>query len=64
MKRTQSAKGGSVPIRVGLLGCGFIGRIHALNLKADPRVNLVAVADTVPHAAQRLASEVTAQALP
>jgi myo-inositol 2-dehydrogenase/D-chiro-inositol 1-dehydrogenase len=50
-------------VRVGILGCGFIGRIHALNLKTDPRVELVAVADTVPQAAQRLAAEVGARPL-
>ncbi len=50
-------------VRVGILGCGFIGRIHALNLKADPRVQLVAVADAVPQAAQRLAAEVAARPL-
>jgi myo-inositol 2-dehydrogenase/D-chiro-inositol 1-dehydrogenase len=53
-----------MPVRVGLLGCGFIGRIHALNLKADPRVVLVGVADTVPQAAQRLAAEVSTKAVP
>jgi myo-inositol 2-dehydrogenase/D-chiro-inositol 1-dehydrogenase len=47
-----------------LLGCGFIGRIHALNLKADARAVLVGVADTVPQAAQRLAAEVNTKPLP
>ena len=40
-------------VRVGLLGAGFIGRIHALNLSKDKRVDLVGVADVVPQAAQR-----------
>ncbi|MDQ7850383.1 MAG: Gfo/Idh/MocA family oxidoreductase [Armatimonadota bacterium] len=45
-------------VRVGILGAGFIGRVHALNLRRDPRVELVGVADVVPGAAQRLAAEV------
>lgn len=51
-------------VRVGLVGCGFIGRIHALNLKADTRAVLVGVADSVPQAAQRLAAEVNTKPLP
>lgn len=45
-------------IKVGVLGAGFIGRIHALILKRDPRVELVGIADVVPSAAARLAAEV------
>src|SRR5256885_5960692 len=51
-------------VRVGILGCGFIGRIHALDLKSDSRVALVGVADTLPQAAQRLATEVNTKPLP
>ncbi len=51
-------------VRVGILGAGFIGRIHALDLRGDPRVELVGVADTVPQAAQKLAAEVGTRALP
>lgn len=51
-------------VKVGILGCGFIGRIHALDLRSDPRVDLVAVADAVPQAAQRLAAEVNTTPLP
>lgn len=51
-------------VRVGILGAGFIGRVHALDLRADPRVELVAVADAVPQAAQRLADEVKTKPLP
>lgn len=51
-------------VKVGILGCGFIGRIHALDLRSDPRVNLVAVADAVPQAAQRLAAEMNTKPLP
>lgn len=51
-------------VRVGILGAGFIGRIHALTLRGDPRVEVRAVADVVPQAAERLAAEVGARALP
>jgi myo-inositol 2-dehydrogenase/D-chiro-inositol 1-dehydrogenase len=53
-----------VPARVGVLGAGFIGRIHALNLRGDPRVELVGVADAVPRAAERLAAEAGTRPLP
>ncbi len=46
-----------MPVKVGVLGAGFIGRIHALDLRRDTRVTLVGVADTVPQAAERLAGE-------
>jgi myo-inositol 2-dehydrogenase/D-chiro-inositol 1-dehydrogenase len=49
--------------RVGILGAGFIGRIHALTLKRDPRVELVGVADVVEATAARLAAEVGTRAL-
>lgn len=49
-------------VKVGVLGAGFIGRIHALNLKRDERVELVGIADVVPAAAARLAGEVGAKA--
>ena len=51
-------------VRVGILGAGFIGRIHALNLKADRRVALVGIADAVPAAAARLAAETQTAPLP
>lgn len=49
-------------VKVGVLGAGFIGRIHTLNLKRDARVTLVGIADVVPAAAARLAGEVGAPA--
>lgn len=49
-------------VRVGILGAGFIGRIHALDLRADTRVTLVGVADMLAPAAKRLAAEVGAAA--
>jgi len=51
-------------VKVGILGAGFIGRIHALNLKGDRRVAFAGIADAVPAAAARLAAEVQASALP
>ncbi len=50
-------------VKVGVLGAGFIGRIHALNLKRDPRVEIVGIADVVPAAAARLAGEAGAKPL-
>ncbi|HLA25309.1 MAG TPA: Gfo/Idh/MocA family oxidoreductase [bacterium] len=51
-------------VRVGILGAGFIGRIHALDLRADKRVKLVGVADVLAPAAERLATEVGTTAYP
>jgi myo-inositol 2-dehydrogenase/D-chiro-inositol 1-dehydrogenase len=48
-------------VKVGVLGAGFIGRIHALNLRRDARVELVGVADVATAAATRLAAEVEAR---
>lgn len=53
-----------MPVKVGILGAGFIGRIHALNLRADARVKLVGIADVIPQAAQKLAAEVDTRPLP
>lgn len=50
-------------LRVGILGAGFIGRIHALNLRRDERVDLIGIADALPEAAARLAAEVGARPL-
>ena len=49
-------------VKVGVLGAGFIGRIHTLNLNRNARVTLVGIADVVPAAAARLAGEVGAPA--
>jgi myo-inositol 2-dehydrogenase/D-chiro-inositol 1-dehydrogenase len=51
-----------MPIRVGILGAGFIGRVHALNLRADDRVQIAGIADAIPAAAQKLSAEVAAPA--
>ncbi len=50
-------------VRVGILGAGFIGRVHALDLRRDDRVRLVGIADVVSRAAERLAAEVDTVAL-
>ncbi len=50
-------------VQVGILGAGFIGRIHALNLRRDDRVSVVGIADVVPAAAERLAAEVQTTAV-
>ena len=46
-----------MPVRVGVLGAGHMGRTHALVLSRDERVLLVGVADTDVERAQRLADE-------
>jgi myo-inositol 2-dehydrogenase / D-chiro-inositol 1-dehydrogenase len=51
-------------IRVGILGAGYIGSVHARNLKGDERVGLVGIADVRPEAAQRLAGEVGTRPVP
>lgn len=48
----------SMPIGVGIIGAGKMGRIHATNLaQGIPNAKLVAVSDVVEDAAKRLASE-------
>src|SRR5947209_10741115 len=42
-------------LRFAILGCGVIGRIHAEALATLPDAQLVAVADSVPALAQKLA---------
>ncbi len=51
-------------MKVGILGAGFIGRLHALTLRADDRVQLLGIADVVPQAGERLAAEVGTRFLP
>ncbi len=43
-------------LRIGLLGCGRIGQVHARSLQALEGAQIVAVADAVPAAAQGLAA--------
>lgn len=51
-----------MPLRAGLVGAGFIGRIHARILARDRRVELVGIADSAPGMARRLAEEVGGRA--
>lgn len=49
-------------LRLGLLGCGRIGQVHAKSIKTLPDATVVAVADAVPEAAASLASASGARA--
>ena len=49
-------------IKVGIVGAGGMGATHARNLKADPRVQLSAIADMIPAKADALAAETGARA--
>jgi myo-inositol 2-dehydrogenase / D-chiro-inositol 1-dehydrogenase len=44
-----------MPLRLGIIGAGYIGTVHAKNLMADERVHIVGVADVVPDRAELLA---------
>jgi myo-inositol 2-dehydrogenase/D-chiro-inositol 1-dehydrogenase len=50
-------------LRIGLLGAGRIGRVHAINIAGHARSELVAVSDVNEEAAQSLASSYGAKAL-
>ena len=43
-------------LKVGLIGCGFMGTMHANCYKAIPGATLVAVADIRPEKAQEIAA--------
>lgn len=43
-------------VRIGLLGCGRIGQVHALSIGQVSGAHLVAVADALPQAAEALAA--------
>lgn len=49
-------------LKVGLLGAGRIGRVHAVNIAGDPRSQLVAVSDVHAEAARQLAAAHGAEA--
>ncbi|WP_223507686.1 MULTISPECIES: inositol 2-dehydrogenase [unclassified Pseudomonas] len=49
-------------IRVGILGCGRIGNVHAASLLQIPSAKLVAVADAVPEAASTCAKRFNVEA--
>lgn len=48
-------------IRIGILGCGRIGQVHARTLRAMPNATIVAVSDFFPETAQTLARSCGAQ---
>ena len=45
------------PLRVGLLGAGRIGQVHAANIAAHPACELAALSDVAEKAAQKLAAK-------
>ena len=48
-------------IRIGLLGCGRIGQVHARAIKDLPQAKVVAVSDAMPEAASALAAQTGAE---
>lgn len=50
-------------IKIGILGCGRIGQVHAASIARIPNAQLVAVADAFPDAAQALAARTGAAVL-
>ena len=48
-------------LNIGLLGCGRIGQVHALSIKQRDDVQVTALADAFPEAAQNLAKQTGAQ---
>jgi myo-inositol 2-dehydrogenase/D-chiro-inositol 1-dehydrogenase len=60
----RQAQGGGPPIRVGVLGAGHMGDLHAEILCHDPRVRIVAVADTEPERCQSFAARFGARPFP
>jgi len=48
-------------IRIGLLGCGRIGQVHAKTVRTLANACIVAVADAVPAAAESLAARIGAE---
>ena len=51
-------------IRIGLLGAGFIGSLHAKNLAASPRYELAVIAEPNGENAGRIAQELDVPAVP
>lgn len=46
-------------IRLGLVGCGFVGKLHAERLREDPRAQVVVCCDPNSVSAARLSAEYT-----
>jgi predicted dehydrogenase len=57
VNRTRAERGHLEALRAGLIGCGFIGRQHALDARADGRVSIVTCTDFVAERARELAHE-------
>jgi len=51
-------------IRIAVLGCGRIGKLHAQNVAQHPRAILAAVYDVIPEAAKKLAEAFGCDAAP
>jgi myo-inositol 2-dehydrogenase/D-chiro-inositol 1-dehydrogenase len=51
-------------LRVGIIGAGNMGRVHAENLKHDERVQIVAICDVMLARAEELAAALGARAVP
>ncbi|MDP7240095.1 MAG: Gfo/Idh/MocA family oxidoreductase, partial [Dehalococcoidia bacterium] len=49
-------------LRVGVIGCGLMGRMHSLNCNQTEDVSVVAVADVRTDRAKALAEELNATA--
>jgi predicted dehydrogenase len=52
------------PVRVGLVGCGKVGTIHAAALGATPEAEFVAVYDAIPERAAAFATKCGVRAFP
>jgi predicted dehydrogenase len=50
-----SRPAGSEALRVGIIGCGSIGRAHALSYQDNPRAELIGVVDLIPERADAYA---------
>ncbi len=50
-------------IKIGIIGAGYIGGVHASILARDPRVEVLAVHDLLPEMAQRLANTCNAKSV-
>ncbi len=56
---TAKRKGDGIMVRVGIVGCGGIGRVHAKSLKGLSNVNLCAFADIQKERAEEYSKEYT-----
>lgn len=56
-KNSSVKKTGSRTYRAALIGCGGMGRVHALGLAGAPGIELVALADVLPASLNRIGEE-------